>query len=203
MKKKYKDRIIIGLTGGAGSGKSRIADYLTEKYDAEYIHCDIIAHELMEPGGATYGPLLKEYGRSILEDTGDKISRKKLTEAVSRATGGFARLNAITHPIVSDEVAARIKASSHRIVLIEAALLIESGIGALCDDVWFVYAYKEERIMRIKASRDWSDEKIESIMANQLTDEEFIQGSGFVIHNHNGSESWKKEADDRIMLLDA
>ncbi len=203
MKKKYKDKIIIGLTGGAGSGKSRIADYLTGKYDAEYIHCDVIAHELMEPKGATYGPLLKEYGQGILEDDSDKISRKKLTDAVNRSSGGFARLNAITHPIVSDEVVSRIKASVHRIVLIEAALLIESGIGALCDDVWFVYSYKDERIMRIKASRDWSDEKIESIMANQLTDEEFTKGSDFVIHNHNGSEDWKKEADERIMLLDA
>lgn len=203
MKRKYENKLIIGITGGAGSGKSSVADYLIEKYDADFIHCDVIAHELMEPGGLTYGPLLEEYGRSILEDDSDRISRAKLTLAVSRAEKGFERLNELTHPIVSEEVVRRMKNSDHRLVLVEAALLIESGIGKLCDEVWFVYARKDERIMRIKASRDWSDEKIKSIMDNQLSDEEFRQKSDFVIENHNGSDSWKKEADERIMFLDA
>ncbi len=203
MKRKFENKLIIGLTGGAGSGKSSVADYLVEKYDAEFIHCDVIAHELMEPGGLTYGPLLKEYGECILEDNGKRISRARLTLAVSNSDKGFERLNELTHPIVSDEVVRRMKNSSHRLVLVEAALLIESGIGKLCDEVWFVYAFKEERIMRIKASRDWSDEKIKNILDNQLTDEEFMQESDFVIENHNGSDSWKKEADDRIMFLDS
>ncbi len=202
MKKRFDNKIIIGITGGAGSGKSSVAQYLIDKYDAEFIHCDVIAHELMEPGGATYEPLLAEYGKEILEDNSNLISRKKLTKTVGAIKNGFDRLNEITHPIVAKEVLKRMESSHCKIVLVEAALLIESGISKLCDDVWFVYAFKDERIGRIKASRDWSEEKIESIFANQLSDEEFKANSSFVLENHDGSESWKKEADERIMLLD-
>ncbi|MCR5584914.1 MAG: dephospho-CoA kinase [Lachnospiraceae bacterium] len=203
MKKSLEDKIIIGLTGGAGSGKSSVADYIVNKYDAEFIHCDEIAHELMAPGGATYGPLLKEYGKEILDDNGREISRQKLTEAVKNSAGGFERLNMITHPLVIEEVIKRMEDSVHSLILVEAALLIESGIDKLCDEVWFIYAFREERIGRIKASRDWSEDKIQAIINNQLSDEEFIAGSDLVLENHNGSESWKKEADDRIMLLDS
>ena len=203
MEKRSKNKMIIGITGGEGSGKSSVAQYLIDKYDAEFIHCDVIAHELMEPGGKTYGPLLSEYGRGILEDGSDEISRKKLMKAVSSSERGFERLNEITHPPVINEVKSRAENSPKKIVLVEAALLIESGISKLCDDVWFVYAFREERIGRIKASRDWSDEKIESMLKHQLSDEEFKAGSTFVLENHNGSESWKKDADDRIMLLDS
>ncbi len=203
MKKKYENKIVIGITGGAGSGKSRIADHLISKYDADYIHCDIIAHELMEPGGATYAPLLSEYGKGILEDGNDRISRAKLTKAVAASVKGFERLNEITHPIVKEEVIRRMKSSPKKLVLVEAALLIESGIGKLCDDVWFIYADRDERIARIKASRDWSDEKIKRILDSQLSDEEFRKGSDFVLQNHDGRDSLFKEADERIMLLDA
>lgn len=203
MKKRFENKTIIGLTGGAGSGKSSVADYLIKKYDAEFIHCDEIAHELMAPGGATYEPLLKEYGRDILEDDGCEISRQKLTKAVKDSEGGFERLNGITHPLVIEEVKKRLETSSHPLIIVEAALLIESGIGKICDDVWFVYAFKEERIGRIKASRDWPEDKIQAILNNQLSDDDFRAGSDFVLENHNGSESWKKEADDRIMLLDS
>ncbi len=203
MKRRYENKIVIGITGGAGSGKSTVSDYLVNRFDAEFIHCDVIAHELMEPGGATYGPLLEEYGKGILEDGSDEISREKLILAVRASEKGFDRLNSITHPLVTEEVLRRMEKSSHRIVLVEAALLIESGIDRLCDDVWFVYATRQERILRIKASRDWDEAKIVSILENQLSDEGFRAASTFVLENHNGSESWKKEAEARIMFLDA
>jgi dephospho-CoA kinase len=203
MKRRFEDKIIIGLTGGAGSGKSSVAEYIMSGHDGEFIHCDVIAHELMEPGGATYEPLLKEYGEGIMEPGSKMISRKALTLAVNNSPKGFERLNEITHPRVIEEVLKRMKASEHKVLIIEAALLIESGIGRLCDDVWYVYAYEEERIRRIRASRDWSEEKIREIFENQLSEEEFRKGSTFVLENHDGSETWKKEADQRIMLLDA
>ena len=202
IKRKYEGKLVIGITGGAGSGKSTVVELLKSKFDTEFIHCDEIAHELMEPGGKTYIPLLKEYGKGILEEGSEKISRPKLTKAANESPKGFKRLNEITHPIVIDEVVKRIRDSRHRLVLIEAALLIESGITGLCDDVWFVYAFKNERIGRIKASRPWDDEKIVAILDNQLSDEEFKAGSTFVLENHDGSDEWKQRAVERIKVLD-
>ncbi len=195
-------KIIIGITGGAGAGKSTVVEEVKKRFDVDFMHCDIIAHELMEPGRPTYKALLKEYGPEILSSgLGSVIDRKKLTESVSRHSCGFEGLNALTHPRVIREVRRRIKASNKRVIIIEAALLIEAGMTKMCDDVWYIYADLEERIERIKAERGWSDEKIRITLANQLSHEEFLKNTTFTLVNHNGDNEGAENAVKRIEFL--
>lgn len=199
---KRTKKIIIGITGGAGSGKSTVVECIQSHFDVDFMHCDIIAHELMEPGKASYKALIKEYGKGILTDGPDSaIDRVKLTDVLRESAGGYKRLNEITHPRVIKEVEKRIKASKKDIILVEAALLIEAGMTGMCDDVWYVHATDAERIDRIKKSRGWSDKKIADTLNNQLSHEEFLKNTTFVIENHDNSEEGLEKAVKRVEFL--
>lgn len=195
-------KIIIGITGGAGSGKSTVVEELQRHFDLDFMHCDVIAHELMEPGRATYKALIREYGSGILTDgKNSAIDRKALTESVSRHSMGFEGLNALTHPRVIREVKRRIKLSDKRLIIVEAALLIEAGMTKMCDEVWYIYADLEERIGRIRADRGWSEEKIKVTLMNQLSDEEFRRNTDFTVTNHDNDKKGLEDAVKRVEFL--
>ena len=196
------DKLIIGITGGAGAGKSTIVSFVCSHFDADFMHCDIIAHELMEPGKANYNALLKEYGDGILTgDYGSDIDRRKLTEAVGKSISGYKRLNEITHPGVINEVNKRIAASHKKIILVEAALLIEAGMTKMCDDVWYVYADINERRERVKKNRGWDEKKTDATIKNQLSHDEFLKNTTYMIENHDFSDEADIKACERVRYL--
>ena len=211
--KQNKTFALIGITGGAGSGKSTVVENIKELIPTEFLHCDVIAHELMQPGGASYAALIKEFGQAILEEseagceeTGTQvpISRQNLARIAMATPESRARLNAVTHPLVRQEVDARIAALSEAgfagVVVIEAALLLEAGYKELCDAVWYVHAPKEDRIRRMKENRGYTEEKIEHILAGQLTEEQFLAQTDVVIENPDmEAESQKEFIKKQIM----
>lgn len=128
---------VIGLTGGAGSGKSTVVEQIKQLVPMEFLHCDVIAHELMQPGGASYMALLKEFGAGVLEDITDdretgvetalqsvasgerkaveaersrNISRAKLAKTAMATQKSRARLNELVHPLVRNELERRLEA---------------------------------------------------------------------------------------------
>lgn len=183
---------VIGLTGGAGSGKTTVVECIRQAVPTEFIHCDVIAHRLMEPGGASYAALIQEYGREILEDAGEqpeKISREKLARIALATEEKAKRLNEITHPLVKkaveDKLSELLLAGYYGVVIIEAALLIEAGYHDMCDELWYVHAPTEDRVKRMRENRGYSEEKICRILATQLTEEEFFLHADFVVQNPN------------------
>jgi len=183
---------VIGITGGAGSGKTTIVEQIKALVPTEFIHCDVIAHELMEPGAASYKALVAEYGAGILEESKEepqKISREKLAKVALATEESAKRLNAITHPLVQKRVEERLSELETEkfcgVAVIEAALLIEAGFSSICEEVWYVQAPLEDRIRRMKEKRGYSDDKIERILATQLTEEEFLSAADFVVQNPN------------------
>lgn len=193
--KQSKPFFVIGLTGGAGSGKSTVVEQIKQILPTEFLHCDIIAHELMQPGGASYFALLEEFGEEILEDKTDdaeaeqsrNIDRAKLTKTAMATKESRARLNELVHPLVRNEVERRIQVlrqnEFHGAAVMEAALLIEAGYTDLCDEVWYVWAPVSDRKRRMRENRGYSEEKMEQILAGQLSEEEFRKHADFVIEN--------------------
>lgn len=177
---------VIGITGGVGAGKSTIVDILSRHYTIEYLHCDVIAHALMEPDGAAYGELIRLFGDGIVQEDGT-IHRGRLYEAAFVKADRVEELNACVHPRVRQAVEERIavlRAEGFQgLVLIEAALLIEAGYKDICDELWYVYAPEEVRRGRLKENRGYTDEKAASIMAEQASEELFFRESDFVIYN--------------------
>jgi dephospho-CoA kinase len=141
-----KDKIVIGLTGGSGTGKSTVANAL-KRCGATVIDCDGIAHQNMKRGGVAYDEIVTEFGEEILLPTGE-IDRKALGNIVFNDTDSLARLNKITHKHIIDSVKESI-ARGEGIVVIDAPLLRQVGLDKLCDKVWITEAPYETRLERI------------------------------------------------------
>ncbi|MBE5951848.1 MAG: dephospho-CoA kinase [Lachnospiraceae bacterium] len=198
--KQNKSFFVIGITGGAGSGKTTVVEQIQQLVPTEFLHCDIIAHELMEPGGASYVALIEEYGTEILDEAAEapkRISRERLAGIALATEESAKRLNEITHPLVRRKVEERLAELEEQhfsgVAVVEAALLIEAGYQELCDELWYVSAPLSDRVMRMKENRGYTEEKIERLLAAQLSEEEFRKHADFVVENPNLCGEKQKE----------
>ena len=192
---------VIGVIGGAGSGKSELLKIFEKKYHACLLIADDIARELSAPGGGSYKKIVEAFGEEILN--GDlTIDRKKLADLVSHQKELLETLNGITHPDVREEILRRMdaaKAEGYKYIVLEAALLVECGYRSLCDEFWYVYASEDVRRQRMKSTRNYSDEKIDAIMRNQLSDAQFRENCDKVIENNSTVENLEKEIEENLV----
>lgn len=191
---------VIGITGGVGAGKSTVVGILQKHYTIEYLHCDAIAHELMERGGSAHEELLSLFGEDLVNGDGT-LNRGKLYE---RAFLGnrVEELNACVHPkvriYVEERIASLRRSGFQGMVLIEAALLIEAGYKAICDELWYVHAPLKLRRARLKANRGYSDERVDAIMAEQASEELFFSQSDFVLYNDSSQEECERHILEQV-----
>lgn len=182
----------IGITGGVGAGKSQILSYLATKPKTKVILADDIAHELMEPGTECYRRLREHFkGEDIWQPDG-YFDREKLATVIFSDDGKREEMNAIVHPAVREYVCAQAEkerqAGELELLVLEAALLIEEHYDAICDELWYIYTSREIRRERLKASRGYSDEKVDGIFASQLSEEEYRRHCKVVIDNNGALE---------------
>lgn len=187
---------VIGVTGGVGSGKSVVLSILENDYHAKTILADLVAHDLMEPGAKSYQEIVQTFGTKILSEDGT-IDRQKLGNIVFGNEEKLQQLNAITHPNVKEEIRRRIDLIKEQgeasMILLEAALLIESGYEDIYDELWYIYVDKETRYQRLYDGRGYTREKTDSIMKNQLSEEEFRRFADVVIDNSYSIEKTKAQ----------
>ena len=189
--------LVIGITGGIGSGKSLITDIMKNEHGARIIDTDTVAHELMEPGMPSYNGIVKAFGGDILDEN-KSIDREKLGGIVFGDKEKLKLLDDITHPAVRDEVEKRIeiyRAEGAPYTLVETALLIEAGYSEFCDRVWYVHADREIRFKRLYESRGMDKEKAVSIMEKQQKEDAFIKISDDVIENSTTKGEVKKQIE--------
>ena len=177
---------IIGITGGVGSGKTGVLNFLKDNYNCRIIVSDELAKDLCLKGRPCYRPLIKLLGKDVLDGSGE-IDRKVMASKIFSDDSLRQGVNDIIHPAVRREIE-RIADKERRsgkidFLFIEAALLIECGYGDFVDEMWYVYACESVRRERLKASRGYTDEKCDSIMQSQLSEEEFRRNSDFTIDN--------------------
>lgn len=177
---------VIGLTGGAGSGKSYVAGVVTANFPILHINTDDIARRQMLKGGASYAAVVEEFGPDIVGPDGE-IDRAALASIVFNDEKKLEKLNSLTHPNVTAEVhriigivdRGEVQSSlydrpvPYRAVLVETAILKEAGYEAFCDDIWYVRAPREDRIGRLMKTRGYSRERAEATLASQASEEEF------------------------------
>ena len=178
---------VYGITGGAGTGKSEVIKMLQQNFGGCVIMSDEVAKELMQKGNISSQLIVEYFGRDILMDDGE-IDRKKLADHVFNNKEALEKLNSMTHPYVKDEIRkliAEAEASGEcRFVALESAILLECGYEDICDEFWYVYTKPEIRRQRMKETRNYSDEKVDSVMRNQQPDEVFFEQCSFVIKNN-------------------
>lgn len=187
---------LIGITGGVGAGKSELLGWIEAHYACVVLRADELAARLRAPGGACYEKLIALLGREALLPDG-QIDRQEMARRLFADETLRASVNAIVHPAVKEAVLAAIEAAKEAgradYFFLEAALLIEEGYGAILDELWYVKADREVRRKRLKESRGYSDEKIDRMLAAQLSEETFAAHCDFVIDNSGEREkAWEQ-----------
>ncbi len=196
---------ILGITGGIGSGKSTVLEYLATQPQVIVYEADKIAHMLQQPGQSCYQQIVEAFGTGVLNNK-QEINRKILGGMVFSNTKELERLNAIVHPAVHAYVTKLIEESHETpgILVIEAALLLEDHYDEQCDEVWYIYCADEERRHRLAVGRGYSSEKYEEIKKTQLSEEVFRKACDVEINNSTTPEELhlQLERELRRFLLD-
>lgn len=175
--------MVLGITGGVGCGKSTLLSMLEKKKGAKVILADNLGHEVMEPGTECYEQIVTLLGSSILDETGH-IKREKMAQIIYGDDEKRRQVNEIVHPSVKKEIKERIRMwQEEPLVVVETALMFESGCDAYCDEVWGIFTDPEIRIDRLSKSRGYSREKSLSIMQKQMSYEEMKQKCSHVLFN--------------------
>lgn len=179
--------IVIGLTGGIGTGKTTISNLLHEK-GAFIINADKIGHEVILNGQDAYYEIIKHFGNKILYPKTNEINRKALGKIVFSDKDQLSVLNDITHKYIKSSILQKIakaKEDGYFLIILEMAILIEAKFQDLVDEVWLIYAPIKDRIERIIKRDNISLESAENIIKNQASFEYLYQFANQVIKNES------------------
>ncbi len=195
--------LIVGLTGGVGSGKTVVSQTLREE-GAYLIDADQIARELAQPHTPTWNELIQVFGKEILNEDGS-IDRKRLGQRVFSNPKERELLNQMIHPRIREEINRRkeeiLQKDPEAIIIIDAALLIELGDHREMDKVIVVFAPDEQRIQRLNRRDGMSREEAQKVISSQMPQEEKLRVADFVIRNEGTLEETKEKAREVFQEL--
>ncbi len=176
--------IVIGLTGGIGTGKSTISRYL-EELGAGVIDADKVGHEVLKPGTPAWTDVVDTFGPGVVSPSGE-IDRKRLGQIVFEDKQARERLNRIMWSRIWEMIAARIDDFRERntdVVVVEAFGLVEAGWDKLVDQVWVTIASEKAVLERLKKQRQMPETEILSRIKSQISPEERARNANVVIQN--------------------
>jgi len=176
--------VVIGVTGGIAAGKTTVSEILRERFGASIISADRMGHELLLPGKEVYREVVARHGEKVLNPDGT-INRRALARIVFSDPCELEWLNRLTHPRIAEGVRreiSRLKGElpPSSLIVVDAALLFEMGLGGDVDFVIAVLAPDEVRLGRLKA-QGMSEEEARARMASQMPQEEKARRADFVI----------------------
>lgn len=194
--------LTVGLTGGIASGKSTVAAILRE-LGCVVFDADAIVRELYRPGAPGHAALVREYGTAILDSNGE-VDRPALSQLALSSPDGAERLNRLIHPLVVERqqelIAEELKRDPHAIVVVEAALLIESGGRERFDKVLAVDVSPEVQKERA-LSRGLTAEEFQRRFDRQLPAPERNRHADFVIVNDGSHEELQQRVEVVVAQL--
>lgn len=190
---------VIGLTGNIGSGKSTVAQHM-EKLGAKVIDADKVAREVVLPGSPALEDIVKSFGSDVLNLDGT-LDRKKMGAIVFADPQARIRLNEITHPRIKEAIRKEIekhKAGTashvrHKVLVIEAPLLIEVGLHHVVDEVWVVKINEHEQIQRLLERDNLTPAEARLRFAAQLPQKEKLKYARRVVDNSGNLSETKKQ----------
>ena len=195
---------VIGVTGGVGAGKSEILNFIADNWNATVVEADEVGYLVMKPGKSCFAPIVELFGPGILQEDGT-LDRTRIAQMVFEDKKLLEKLNAIVHPAVKKYIRKAIQREEENetdFFIVEAALLIEDKYDEICDELWYIYADEETRTERLKKNRGYSEEKIKSIFANQLSEDEFSEHCDFEIDNSGDFEDTKEQIMQRMQMYE-
>lgn len=187
---------VIGIIGGAGVGKTYVADYLCKQLNATFIEGDKVGHRTLEL--SEIKAMLKgEFGEDIVKE--DVVDRQELGSIVFNDKKSLRSLNAIMHPTMYGLIKEDITKSTKAYVVLEAAVMIEAKFYELVDKMLLLEASKETRLVRLTESR-----RIDTSRATSMIKAEnplYRAYADIVIDTSKGFNGYKEELDRFIDTL--
>ena len=195
--------MIIGLTGGIGSGKTAVSDYLqTQGYPI--VDTDVIAREVVEPNSAGLKAIEQHFGQQIIQEDGS-LDRAALREIVFQNPKERAWLENLTHPLIRARMIEQLKIAETQatFAVLSSPLLLETDQHLLVDSI-IVVDLPEPLQLERASKRDRNNvEQIKRIMNSQISREERLKKADFIIDNSGSLESLYPQVDQICELIRA
>jgi dephospho-CoA kinase len=187
--------IVVGLTGGIGSGKSTVAKLLARR-GAVVIDADAIVHELQQPGAPLLDALAGRFGRQIITADG-ALDRAQLATFAFDDADAVKDLNDIVHPAVREEIVRRVAANAgtDNVVVLDIPLITERDTYAMAALV-VVDVPTEIAVERLVTARTMTEDQVRSRMAAQLPRERRLELADRVIDNSGDRDALERQVDD-------
>ncbi len=179
---------VVGLSGAPAAGKSTVAAMFADAGCA-IIDVDALGHQVLATD-VLRGAVVAEFGNAVL-GADQQLDRAALARIAFRDDAAIARLEALVHPAVRRRLTADVAAArtcAPRAIVIDAALLFESGLDALCDVTVVVSASERVRVERAQSTRGWSDGELERRQARQLAPAQKRQRADRILENDGSRE---------------
>jgi dephospho-CoA kinase len=178
--------LVIGLTGGIGSGKSTVAEMFAA-LSVPVIDMDHIARQVVEPGQPALAQITHEFGTNVLDGDG-RLNRRKLRELIFDSAGKRRRLEAILHPLIRQETERQISELDAAYCIIVIPLLLESNQRSLVDRILVVDVPETLQITRTMQRDGISAVEVQNILAAQVDRNRRLAAADDVIDNSAGLE---------------
>lgn len=178
--------MVIGITGGTGTGKSTVCSMIKKHCKCVVIDADKIGHKVIKKGNRAYLEILEKFGTGIL-DKNLEIDRKKLGEIVFSDKEKLKILDSITLKYIKEDIISYINFFKEKqfleLIVIDAPLLIETKLNTVVDKVWVVHSSIEDRIQRLQKRTNLDKEQIIKRINSQNTFEMQKKYADVVIYN--------------------
>ena len=196
-----QNKMIIGITGSIGTGKSTVSNYLISK-GYSVVDADKISKGAYNIGSNGYNAILEVFGEEILNSNGE-VDRKKIKKIVFDNSNMLQRLNMAIHPIIINEIEKEIEIllESQNVVFLDAPLLIETELHKKVDKIIVVACDKNEQINRIiKRDKITADMAI-SIINSQMSIDEKLKFADYIVYNNSTIENLYSQVDEIILEI--
>ena len=196
-----QNKMIIGITGSIGTGKSTVSNYLISK-GYSVVDADKISKGAYNIGSNGYKAILEVFGVEILNSNGE-VDRKKIKKIVFDNSNMLQRLNMAIHPIIINEIEKEIEIllESQNVVFLDAPLLIETELHKKVDKIIVVICDKNEQINRIiKRDKITADMAI-SIINSQMSIDEKLKFADYIVYNNSTIENLYSQVDEIILEI--
>ena len=193
----------VGLTGGIGSGKSVVSTFFKD-WGAYIFDADTIAKNILNTNKIAQNEIIAEFGTDVIDINGN-INKKKLGRVAFLNDNNQLKLNTIIHPYVFEEIDLCFQSvsqkGSHKIFVVDAALIYESGADAHMDYVLVVTSHLKLRTERVMNRGGISREDFLKRIDLQWSEKDKVEMADYVIHNNSTKEELKKEVKNIYKLL--
>lgn len=173
--------LVVGLTGGIGSGKSTVSDIFA-KFGVPIIDADTVARQVVKPDSYCLRQIVQHFGESILLKNGE-LNRKALREIIFNDKNEKKWLEELMHPVIRQEIQHQLESQSTDYCILSSPLLIETHQHELTDQILVVDVDEETQIDRTCARDNVAKEQVKAIQASQLSRKERLSYANDLIDN--------------------